>query len=247
MSLLITGIQRVKAFVLMLLAVTLAASMSLLGVPSAFADATDQSTFDGVTVTPGEPDCGYLYRTVTNSTDKWVTMKTFEVFNGVRLDQFPMQLGPGESIRLSTNGMHYFSHSFGISTGVWPTDAAASSGMQWKDWGATEYVLPPGCPPMLAPAKVLGKAKIVTKAAKPIIRFRSSAYYTDFGYQVVGKGKRIKWTARWLHAGKNGAYGPRLKPGQRVKLKFYSRNHDDGDKVSAPVYVGTKKVKRVRR
>ena len=239
MSLLITGIQRVKAFVPMFLAVALAASMSLLGVPSASANA-------GVTVNRVDSyvPCALMSLEVTNHFPHVVYVRIYEVRNGVRVDRNLIdKLAPGESFTASTDGERYFAHSLGVTSGTY---GVGPTGPGWTDWGAIEFVAPSDCPPMTGVTKLSRRTKSVTKKSRPVVRFKTTAYSTDLGYQVVGKGKRIKWSEYW-QSGSHTMFGPRLKPGQRIKVKFFSRSRDDSGVRTDPVYIGKKKFKRTRR
>lgn len=230
MSLLLSGVQRFKAFVLMLIAVLVSASMML--------GASPASATEGVTVSPGEPQCSALFRTVTNNSSQLLYVTVYEIKNGQRTDYpFRWEVAPGESSLFNTMD-HFYSHSLGIKTSLATT-------VGWTDWGAMEYVFPSDCPPMVAPAKVTNRTKASSKDPRPLIWFKAKAYATEFGYRLGSK--KIKWdTSTWYREGLNISRGPFMKPGQRVRIKFYSRNVDDSERRTRAVYLGKKTITRAR-
>lgn len=231
MSLLLSGVQRFKAFVLMLMLVLVTGTTMLFG-------ASPASATEGVTVTPGEPQCSALFRTVTNNSSQLLYFTVYEIKNGQETNYpYSREVVSGETALVNTMG-HYYSHSLGIKTRL-------ASTFEWTDWGAAEYVMPSGCPPLVAPAKLTNRTKLLSENPRPLIWFKSSAYATEFGYRVGDR--KIKWdTSTWYREGVNISRGPFMKPGQRLRLKFYSRNVDDSESRTEAVYLGKKTISRVR-
>lgn len=238
MSLLLSGVQRLRSLVLMVMLVLVTGSTMSLGVPSA-------SSTEGVTVSPGEPQCSALFRTVTNNTSQPLSVLIYEIKNEQRTDYpFRWDIAPGVSSSFNTMGLH-FSQSLGVKTGGYVSRPGLEPVFEWTDWGAAQYVLPSDCPPMVAPARVTKRTKSFSEAPRPLIFFKSTAYATEFGYRVGNKG--IRWDrSTWYREGLNTSQGPFMKPGQSLGVKFYSRNVDDSEKRTPAVYLGKKTFTRAR-
>ncbi len=238
MSLLLSGVQRIKALVLML------ALAVLVPAPMVFGASPASAAVEGVTVTPGEPQCYALFRTVTNSSSQRIVASVYEIRNGLRID-YPlrMELAPGESFTFNTDA-HYYSHQLGIKTGGYVYSPGLPPSYEWDDWGAADYVMPPSCPQLIGAAKLTKKTKLSFKTSQPMIWFKTKAYITQLGYSV--RNKRIKWSSEPYGDGLNVARGPFMKKGQRLAVKFYSRNRDDSESTTEPVFLGKKVFKRLR-
>lgn len=236
MSLLLSRAKRDKALVL-LSSAALLATFTLPG-------ASPASATPGVTVTHLATTCSALFRQVTNNSSQVIYVYVYETMNGQRVDYIPrFEVAPGQSENFNTMRL-YFTQSLGIRTGALVAQPNTPPTVEWTDWGATDFVTPSDCPPMIAPAKVTTRTKSISAKPRPVIWFKTKAYSTDFGYRV-GNGK-IKWTARFAKVGVNVASGPFMKPGQRLQLKFYSRNVDDSESTTDPVMVGKKWFTRSR-
>ncbi len=236
MSLLLSEVQRFKAFVLMLVSVLVTGSMMF--------GASPASATEGVTASAGASSCSSVDWTVNNATSQYVYVYTYTINNGVRTDNTnPFKVEPGQSFVLNGPLEKYFTHEFGIKTSTQVMSTSGAYTVEMTDWGTATYVPPSECP-LLAPAKIIRYGNAVISKPRPIFTYKAKAYYTDFGYTIVGKSTKIKWVSTLMSPGKYTAQGPLLKPGQRVRLKFFSRNVDDSMRTSAPVLIGKTSVSR---